>query len=50
MPIFECSEFVTKLSYGYDDVDCVLLFCMYVLVVMYRKWGGVPGAVDSESL
>ena len=37
---------VTKLSYGYDDVDCVLLFCMYVLVVMYR----MGGAVDPESL
>jgi hypothetical protein len=34
---------VTKLSYGYDDVDCVLCI-MYVFVVMYRMGGG---AVDT---
>jgi hypothetical protein len=40
------AESVTKLSYGYDDVDCVVLYvcsCCYV-----QNRGG--GAVDPESL
>jgi hypothetical protein len=37
---------VTKLSYGYDDVDCVVVIvCMFLLLC--TEWGG--GAVDPES-
>jgi hypothetical protein len=39
------AESVTKLSYGYDDVDCVVL---YVCSCCYVQNGG--GAVDPESL